>query len=579
LMTGNRAFLLPVVIDDTRDDDEQVPDKFREVQWTRLPGGQTPPAFVERVQRLLSPTARVEQAPLATEAESGADAIRDRPTRAAEVRSKPGWLRPVLLAAVLIVLAGAGYVAIDRFVLSKRAAAALAIGEKSIAVLPFVDLSEKHDQEYFADGMAEEILNLLAKLPELKVIGRTSSFQFKGKTEDLRKVGAALGAAYVVEGSVRRSGDRVRVTAQLIDARDGAHRWSETYDRDAKDVLAVQDEIAGSLVRALQLEIAPSVYSRALPRNNEAYDSYLRGLHARDRYDERGFNEAIAEFRHALELDPAFAPAAEALAEILFDLADWAYVPAETGFEEARTAANAALKLNPQSAVAHTVLGLVHIEYDWDWAAAKREVNAALALAPSNPGVLMCAAEESIALGQWVEAARLTDAAIAADPLDANIYRVLGYSYVRLGRFADAESATRRVLGLSPTNAWGHYFLAQVLWAEGNSGAALPEMQKESVDEGREAGLVVVYQTLHQSQDAEAALARLESSTIRRWPFGLSFAYAALGQNDRAFEWLEKAYAAKDSSLWAIKGHPFFKSLEQDPRYTAFLRKMNLPVE
>lgn len=158
------------------------------------------------------------------------------------------------------------------------------ISDKSIAVLPFIDLSEKHDQEYFADGMAEEILNLLARVPDLKVIGRTSSFQFKGKANDLRRVGAALGAVYVVEGSVRRSGDHLRVTAQLIDTRTGAHRWSEDYDRDARDAIAVQDEIAASLVRALQVEVV-SLPARIRPNSSEAYDDYMRGLHAQDRRD------------------------------------------------------------------------------------------------------------------------------------------------------------------------------------------------------------------------------------------------------------------------------------------------------
>jgi TolB-like protein len=448
----------------------------------------------------------------------------------------------------------------------------------SIAVLPFVDMSEKHDQEYFGDGMAEEIIDLLVKIPELKVIGRTSSFRFKEKTDDLRKIGAALGAAYVVEGSVRRSGDHVRVTAQLIDTRDGAHRWSETYDRDASDVLKVQDDIATSLVRALQLEVAPSMYLQSRsPLASEAYDAYLRGLHARDRFDEHGFNEAIADFRHALEIDPSFTPAAEGLAWALGYLAFDDYVPAQKGFEQARAAAESALKLDPRSAIAHTILAIVHIEYDWDWPAAEREVNTAMALAPNNAGALTAAAQEKVAVGQWGDAVRLTDAAITADPLDANIYIFRVYSYLRLGRLAEAESANRRMLGISPTYAWGHYFLAMVLLTEGNAQAAQAEIQKEAVLEARDVGLVIVYQALHRPKDAEAAFARLEAENKGRWPLGFAFAYAARGQRDQAFEWLERAYATKDVSLWAIKGHPFLKNLEQDPRYKAFLRKMNLP--
>jgi TolB-like protein len=458
-------------------------------------------------------------------------------------------------------------------------AATVAITDKSIAVLPFVDMSEKKDQEYFADGMAEEILNLLVKVPELKVIGRTSSFQFKGQKEDLRKIGTALGAAYVVEGSVRRSANHIRVTAQLIDSRDGTHRWSGTYDREASDTLKVQDEIATSLVRALQLEVTSSRYHflRSPPRNGEAYDLYLRGLHAEDRFDEGGLHEAIADFRHALEIDPSFVSAAEALAWALFALADTQNVSPQTGFENTRAAAEAALKLDPRSAQAHTILCLVHIEYDWDWPAAEQEVKKALELAPNTPPVLTCAAEYAIALGQWADALAFIDAAIAADPLDGNIYRLRGYSCLRLNRYTDAESAFRRALEISPTEVWGRYFVAMAMLTAGNAEAALAEMQKEPDAAGRDGALVVIYQTLHRPDDAARAFARLKAEGTERWPFGLAFASAVRGETDQAFSWLEKAYAGRDPSLWAIKGHPYLRSLERDSRYRTFLRKMNLP--
>src|SRR5215469_12484245 len=214
-IASKQPFLLPVVIDDTSQADDAIPERFRELQWTRLPGGQVMPTFVERVQRILSPTAPPEH--LSVRSDSGAHTRRDPLAAVATGRAKPYWSRAGFLALAVMIIAGGAYLVINRFVLSKHAALAPATaGDKSIAVLPFVDMSEKHDQEYFGDGMAEEILDVLARIPGLKVIGRTSSFQFKGRTEDLRKVGAALGAAYVVEGSVRRTGDRIRVTAQLI---------------------------------------------------------------------------------------------------------------------------------------------------------------------------------------------------------------------------------------------------------------------------------------------------------------------------------------------------------------------------
>jgi len=535
------------------------------------------PRLVEAIQRAIAPAghAGVAQGPTAS-------ASQQRPV------SKPASRGPRLLVVALgtLVALGLAYFGVDKLWLGKRSAteqaptaAASVSSGKSIAVLPFTDMSEKKDQEYFADGMAEEILNLLVKVPELKVIGRTSSFQFKGRMEDLRKIGTVLGAAYVVEGSVRRSGDHIRVTAQLIDSRDGTHRWSETYDREASDTLKVQDEIATSLVRALQLEVAPSndLLSRSPPRNGDAYDVYLRGLHAVDRLDEGGFNEAIADFRRALEIDPSFVPAAEALAWALFGLADTQYVSPQMGYENTRAAAEAALKLDPKSAHAHTILCLVHIEYDWDWPAAEQEAKKALGLAPNTPGVLTCAAEYAIAMGRWADALGFIDAAIAADPLNSNIYRLRGYSCLRLIRYTEAESAFRRAHEISPTNVWGHYFVAMAMLAQGNAEAALAEMQKESDAAGRDGGLVVAYQTLHRPDDAERAFARLKAEGTERWPFGLAFASAVRGDTDQAFSWLEKAYAGRDPSLWAIKGHPYLRSLERDPRYKAFLRKMNLP--
>jgi adenylate cyclase len=578
LMSERIAFLVPVVVDDTGDAQADVPDAFRAVQWTRLPGGETSPAFMARVAQLLSQN-EPQVAVQARRSTGSASAFRS-PTPTAAV-SRRSILVPLVIGAVALL--GVSYFVLDRFVLSKRSAGSLsalsAIPEKSIAVLPFVDLSEKKDQEYFADGMAEEILNLLVKVPELKVIGRTSSFQFKGKTDDLRKIGTALGATYVVEGSVRRSGDRIRVTAQLIDSRDGTHRWSDTYDRGANDALKVQDEIAMSLVRALQLEVTPFSHSQgqALVRNGEAYDAYLRGLHALNRYDQGGFEEAVANFRQALELDPSFAPAGGALALALRDLVDYGFVPQQTGWDQARVAAEAALKLDANSAIAHAVLGNVYTEFEWDWRAAARELKTAVALAPNYPPVLGFAAMERLAVGQWDEALHFLDAATTADPLDPTIYVYKTWTYVRMGRLAEAERAARRPLEIDPTMAWGHYYLGNVLLMRGRPQEALPEMQSETHVGAQQQGLAVVYQTLGQTTEADAAQARLTIESAALWPMGIAEAYAFRGQKDRALDWLDKAYTRKDAGLWSIMGDPLLKNLEGDPRYKAFLRKMNLP--
>jgi len=574
-MAPDQAFLLPVVIDDTPQVDKRIPERFRELQWTRLPDGQTSPAFVRWVQRLLSPSGTVE--PIAGN-DSRADGVDRRRVAAAMVRPGTAWLRPALLVAVLLVLLGGAYLAIERFVLSKGPAQTAAIGEKSVAVLPFVDLSEKHDQEYFADGMAEEIIDLLAKAPELKVIGRTSSFRFKGKTDDLRNIGHALGVTYVVEGSVRRSGEHMRVTAQLIDTRDGAHRWSETYDRSAEDVLRVQDEIAFGLVRALQLEVESSVFSQAptTPQAAEANESYLRGVLAHDRNDRRGFAEAAADFRHALDVDPTFAPAAAALAQTLKDMATWAFVPPKTGYPEAQAAAEAALKLDPKSALAHAVLCLIDLQYEWDWSAAGRECEIAVRLGPHQPYILTSMATVRMTAGLWSEATYFIEAAGALDPLNPRTGEVAGLVYLHAGRFAEAEASLRRSLQVSPTYVRDHLYLADALVLEGRPQEALTEAPQETAPGGRDAGLAIAYHALHRDPEAQAALTRLKAEHGNDAAMLIAQACAFVGDKDEALNWLERAYDQKDSKLYYLKGDPLTKSLEGDSRYGAFLRKMNL---
>jgi adenylate cyclase len=499
--------------------------------------------------------------------------------------------------AIIAVLAIAlAYFAIDKFWLSRHTAVATpvhstpvvaavagqpaaSLPEKSIAVLPFVDMSGDSNQQYFADGMAEEILNLLGKIPELTVIGRTSSFRFNEKADDLAAIGKALGASYVVEGSVRRFGERVRVTAQLTDTRSGAHRWSETYDRGVTDVLKVQSEIALSIVRSLQLEVAPRILNepRPAPVNSTAYDAYLRGLHVLDRMDQPGLEEAVANFQRAHDLDPAFAPAAEGLALARIALAYWGFLPPRVGFEQARQAAELALTLNPRAAYAHGVLCGIYTEYDWNWPAAERESKTIVELAPGNPSALLYAADERMAVGQLNESLQLLDTAIAADPFNAELYIERSWVYLRLGRLAEAEGDTRRVLDIQPNFTWAHYFLAIVLLTAGKPELALAEIQKEPPAGMQQAGLAVIYRALHRTDEAEAVIARLQADHAGDQAMAIAEAYAYGGQKDQAFAWLDRAYAQKDINLYYIKGDPLLKKLVSDPRYKAFLHKMNLP--
>ena len=293
-MAGDMAFLLPVVIDGTPNAGARVPPKFRDVQWTRVPGGETTSTFTNRIAGLIAPR-------LSTSTRPG-PALPDTSSRPPKRARSSVWTAVAVMALVIASLSGA---LLWRHFGAHSPANPIATTDKSIAVLPFIDMSESKDQGYFADGMAEEILELLAKMPQLTVIGRTSSFQFKGRNDDLRTIGKQLGVPYVVEGSVRRVDRRIRVTAQLIDARSGAHLWSESYDRDYGDVLTLQDEIATAVARSLQLTVSAHD-ARPLRGEHatEAYTLYLQGKLAFDNFSAGSLLEAQSAFQQALHLDP-----------------------------------------------------------------------------------------------------------------------------------------------------------------------------------------------------------------------------------------------------------------------------------
>jgi TolB-like protein/class 3 adenylate cyclase len=450
--------------------------------------------------------------------------------------------------------------------------------EKSIAVLPFVDLSAGKNQEYFADGLAEDVINLLGRIPALKVIGRTSSFQFKGRNEDLRAIGAELGAAYVLEGSVRRLGDRVRVTAQLIGTQDGVRRWSETYDRAFGDVLKLEDELAAGLARALEVDVgAGTLQARTALTSPEAYDFYLRALHAADRRDREGFEAAANYLQQALQLDPTFAAATAELAFVLMAQADFGYAPVGATYERARHTAEAAIRLDPKTDRPHAVLAWIHMAYDWDWPAADVELKRAFVLMPHDTLVLKFAGQLSKVLGHWDEAAGFLSASVARDPLDSGAYTLLSGAYLRAGRLDEAEVAARKVLEFSPTYATGARNLGLVLLARGRREEALAAMQSTTYEVIRTAGLVSAYHALGRQADSDAALAWLTREHASDNAFAIAEAHAFRGEVDEAFRWLDRAYAQKDKGLYLIKGDPLLKRLEGNLRYQAFLHKMKLP--
>ena len=453
-----------------------------------------------------------------------------------------------------------------------------AISDESIAVLPFTDMSEKMDQEYFADGIAEELLGRLAKVPGLKVVGRASSFQFKDKSADAASIGAALGVAYLLEGSVRKEAGRVRVAAQLVEARTGAQRWSDRFDSDVIDMLQVQDTIAIEIARALQIAVEVDTGPRYSIKSPEALDAYLRGLQSVDRQSRESTEAAVASFQQALVLDPTFAPAAIGLAKAYTFIGNEGWLPTKVAFESARKAALLAQQLDPKSPSPHIRLAEIYVTYDWDWAGADRELHEALARGPRDSEGARIAAQRAAAIGQWDEARQFGIEAVALDPLDPYVHMILGWVvYLHTGDFAEAEQSLRRGLQIAPKWGAGQYFLGEALMLQGHYEQALAEFRKETPDDGQFEGSAMAYFAAGRKPQADAALAEAIRHNGASWPSGIARVYAFRGEKDRALEWLNRAFELRDEDLYVIKGDPLLKNLEGDPRYTAFQRKMNLP--
>jgi len=450
----------------------------------------------------------------------------------------------------------------------------------SIAVLPFVDLSPNRDQEYFADGLTEELLNVLVKNSRLRVAGRTSSFQFKNKSEDLRAIGKKLNVSTLLEGSVRKAGSRVRITTQLVKVADGFHLWSETYDRELDDIFGVQDDIARSVADALNVALLGGATgaSNARSPNAEAYNTYLQGRYFLGLNTKETLEKAIQYFRQALDLDSSYAPAWAGLSQAYAGQAAEGYLSAEAGYQKARKAVERALELDPNLAEAHAALGALQRTYEWDWAEADAEQQRALKLSPGNATVVLGAARMASTLGRLEEAMRLTRRAAELDPLNVTVhYRLARYAFF-LGRLDQAEAAFQKVLELNPEYPGAHQDLGMVYLAQSRTDAALAEMKQEGRSLWERFGLAMLYHTLGEPKDSEAKLSELIEGYQEVAAYQIAEVYAYRGETDRAFEWLERAYAQKDAGLSQIKGDPLLKSLVGDPRYPAFLKKMRLPL-
>jgi serine/threonine-protein kinase len=452
----------------------------------------------------------------------------------------------------------------------------------SIAVLPFVNLSSDKEQEYFSDGIAEEILNALAQVDGLRVIGRTSSFSMKGKSEDLRAIGEKLGAANLLEGSVRKSGARVRITAQLIEAQRGSHLWSQEFDLQLTDVFAAQDEIAKAVVAALKLKLLPSAAIAGQRTGNpEAHDQYLLGRHFLEQGSADGYGRAVQSLERAVALDPAYAPAWAALASASFRAADQdpvGYDP-KRYMPGAQAAAEKAVALAPDFAEGYASRAGLRMSVAHDWAGARSDLERALSLSPADAQSLSAYALLLATLGKLPEAIAAQRKATASDPLSAESWTRLSGFYLGTGQLDLAEGAAKRALEISPEQGRAARNLGFAYLLSGRHADALVAFQRSSNELFRGMGVALgEYELGHQGASQAALDQILSQPYAASASYQIAQVYAWRGEADRAFEWLERAVRLRDAGLGYLKYDPFLRKVRGDPRYAALLQKMNLPV-
>jgi TolB-like protein/Flp pilus assembly protein TadD len=574
LMATERPFLVPVVIDGTRDQEAFVPDAFRAVQWTRLAGGETPPAFVERIKRLLSPE------PVPLRAVSGAAPGLREPVRISR-RSKP-----VLLALVaVIVCAALAYVVADKLWISKHFAASTAFNPPphSIAVLPFANMSGDKEQEYFSDGLTEELLNSLSEVHELQVAARTSAFSFKGTNTDIGTIARKLNVGAVLEGSVRRSANTIRITAQLIDAVTGFHLWSHTYDRDLGDVLKLQTEIATAVAGTLKITLLGDVAAKVElggTRNPDAFDAYLRGAKAYNSTDDaKDFSIAIAAYTEAIRLDPHYALAFAARSIALRFLAAEAETAAgeRESFDKAQADARQAVALAPDLAQAHLASAIALGQGALDFAQASAAYERALALGPGNAEILRLSGSFAALMGRFESGLVAIRHALVLDPLSRSTREDLGAVLYGARRYQEAVAAYAEVMSLDPDFKRPYAERGLAYYGLGDLQSARLSCEVQPDDWQSQQCLAMVYEKLGRHADAEAQVAKLKAAGGDTNAYQYATIYAQWGNKAKALDWLETALRLRDSGLEWLKTDSLLDPLRQAPRFQAVERELKFP--
>jgi len=497
----------------------------------------------------------------------------------ASSRSRDVW-KPAAALVVVILVVGIA----SKYMLRSRNRTTVASPDsRSIAVLPFADMSPNKNQDYFSDGLSEQLIHDLARVSGLKVVGRSSAFQFKNKNEDVREIGRKLGVANVLEGSVRREGNRVRITAELIKAQDGFQLWSQTYDRKITDIFAVQDDIARAATEALQVKLLGTngqpVPSTVASANPEAYEAYLQGRYFMGQgHSKEALTKALAYADEAINLDHNYAPAWALRAAVQGRMAGFSLVDLNEGSQKARDDAMRAIELDPNSAPGYLALARIQNDYDWDWESAKISLTKAADLEPGSPDVLRHRGYIFRETGNLDQAIKLNEQAIAIDPLRIDFHLGQGYTFYLAGRYREAEAELQKALELNPKAPFAHLTLCEILLHAGKPQQALAEVEKEPNEWARLTGLAWAYHALGREQESNAALDGLIAKHDIDSAYQIAQVYAFRGEFDKSFEWLERGYKQRDGGMTDVKIDPMLKPLRRDPRYAELLKKMRLPL-
>ena len=539
-MAEHKAFLVPVAIDDTPELDAAVPEKFRQVQWTRLPVGNTPLAFVERIRQMLTP------------GESRAVAS-----------SRPASGRPSTPSAL------------------PGAVAASAAPENSIAVLPFTNLGGEADNEYFSDGLAEEILNALGQVEALRVAARSSAFSFRGKTTDIAAIAGKLQVANVLEGSVRRAGQRIRVTIQLVDARTGFQVWSERYDRQMEDIFELQDDIARAITERLKVSLGAGL--RRSTSDLEAYELYLKGRYYWAQRPQ-GIGKAIEFFERAIDKDPNYARARAGLADCYVTLGSWenGTMPPIEAMAKAKEAASKALELDERLAEAYTTLAYRTTHHDWDWACAEAQFQHAFEL---NPNYVVCHHWYShylTAVGRTEESLKASKRCLELDPLDLviNIHMAWHYHFAR--QYEQAIEQCWKTSELHPNSFWPAYFFGLAYEQQGHVDRAVEEFRTSVTMSGNvtfaTAALGHLYGIAGKADEACVVYEELKARAERAYvpAYDIALVCTGMGWNDQALEYLARAHQERSGWMTYLKVDPRLDPLRRDARFVDLLRRVRL---